>query len=1593
MSSPPPPRPGIWRTVTSSVLTFTLAAGISALTALPASAAAHPAASTAAHTRASAFGLTAEEASARARKTHKDTAATAATTDTSTLTAHPNGTFTLMQSLAPVRKRSGRTWKTLDATLHRRADGSVATAVTSSDLTLSGGGSGPLAVMNSRGRSLALSLPMRLPAPTLSGATATYRNVLSGVDLIVTADAQGGFSEVLAVKNAKAAANPALGQLTLATRVHGVSISADHAGNVTAADRSGHPVFTASAPQMWDSASTRIAAASVVHDPITGRDVDRASGQPVTSSAQGPGKGAHQAGIAAKVTGKGIALTPSRSLLKGHGTVYPVYIDPNFTPPSAPSRLQAWTQINSYYHDSSYWKSSDLLRVGYQDWQSPTFTARSFVQIGVPSQIYGSTVDSSQLNFTEEWSPSCTATPVQLWKTSPITSATTWDNPPKMLSEIQSTDAAYGWSSSCPAHGVGFDIHSLMSDAANAGTANLTLGLQAGDETDPYGWKEFANTITVSTTYDHKPNTPTHLTTSPSTSCQDDTILGDGSVTLYAGMSDPDGGTLGAHFQLFPHGSSTVVAQSDSNSLTGQSGSTAVYVIPKATLEQAAGGKVTEFDWNVAVSDFKYWGGTSTTCHFSFDPTRPGAPVISQPGSTTIGQPFTVTITPPATGTTPSSYEYQVNGGDPANVTADSSGNATITITPTRHTNVLSVSSLSAGSNYGDSDAVTFNSANPASPQADGDLTGDGIPDLLTVGSPNNNLPSGLWLASGKTDPGKTTGNGHVVSTAGNIGVNGDGLNTTESPADFDHSIAFTGQFTDSGFQDVLVYYPPSTSTPNSSCTTNGTDGSGKVINGSGDGSALNPTNDPHNVAAEGLFDYNCDSPIQLANAGTTSNSGSPYPDLIGISGDGNNYALNVYQAQGFVDSWVSWPLTVKSPDGTMDWKNWTLATMQLPASGGGSSTAMFLWNKSTGQLNLWENLAADINSGTLTYTDHPVATLFHTGADLTLQAADINGDGTPDLWTTGAGATTTANLFTNLSTTAPATLTQNVDTLAAAHDAWPLNDAQTGAIATAKDATGTLDATGSGGATWATGDLFSPAAHFDGTGSLKTSSLPSVSTNSSFTVSAWVKPESLGGTVLSQKGTSTSGFLLYADAASKSWRFQMPQSDTSSPTMDTAATNGLTAQIGAWTQLTATYDASAGTMTLYVNGKQAATATHTSKWNATGAFTIGNGSSAFTGSIANVSTYQQTLTGPQVAALADVPYVPAGNVIAQATGDFNGDGKADIAHLIDAGGGHDAITVALADSNGSSVGDGGFQPVRLIWDDLNFGPNTKYMAAGDFNGDGKTDLALYYNYSDNNSQHDAIFTLTATGGGGFAAPVKAWDDTAFGSNTKYMAAGDFDGDHKSDLALYYTYSDNQHDAIFTLTAASSGSGTLATPVKRWDDPTFGPNTKMITAGDFNDDHKDDIALYYNYTDNNNQHDAIFTMTAGTAGALAAPTSIWNDTNFGPNTKYMTAGDFNGDGKADIALFYNYTANNNWDVAIFTMNGSSPVSSPSAVWSQTNWGPNTQYMTAGDFNGDGKTDLALYYNYAVQTPAVFTLTADSNGDGGFATPVRRYTDQ
>ncbi|SDN44771.1 D-mannose binding lectin [Actinacidiphila guanduensis] len=1247
--------------------------------------------------RAAEDGIGTQAALARASASGKAVAVTSATTATSTVTANPNGTLTVRQFTIPVRKKIGGKWKGLDPTLRRTADGRISPAVSTGGIDFSPGGSGPLATMSAGTSSLSFTLPMRLPAPRLSGATATYPDVLDGVDLSVTADEQGGFSEVLVVKDAAAAADPELRSLTLATKAHGVRLSADATGNVAAKDRTGRPVFTATAPRVWDSATDAAApqaptstgksaagdpakgsAASTsagpptgqaVTDPLTGTAVDAASGLPLRSSPAAPGEHAHTAALKLAAKTAGITLTPPAALLGAPSTVYPVYIDPTFTAPSASSSLQAWTQTNSYYHSASYWKSGDLLRVGYQDWQEPTFKARSFVQISVPSKIYGATVLSSQLNFTEEWSPSCTATGVQLWKSSGISSGTTYDNPPTLSSEIDSATVAHGHDSSCPAAGVGFDIGSAMQSAATAKSASLTFGLRASDESDAYGWKEFSDKVSVSTTYDHAPTVPNTMSTSPVTSCTTSTV-GDGDVTLHVKASDPDGGTVGVAFSAVNHATGATVASSSSGSLTASSGSTFSLKIPKATLESTASIKALQIDWKAQDTDFHFTSAWSRTCSFTFDPSRPGAPVITLPNTSaecpvtppaddstdpptvgTIGSHCSFTISPdPGGAVTPTAYVYQLNGG-PAHTLGASSGR--IVLTPERFTNTLTVTSLSAGANYGDTASLVFDSATPQSAAADGDLTGQGTPDLLEVGAKSvNGLPSGLWMATGQAGPGHS-GNGHVDSAATDIGMYGSGVDADSAtgfgtPADYDGAIAFTGLFTRDNLQDVLVYYP---SGPHA--------GTGEILHGNGDGSALDAGN-PADILSGSLDDPFGDAPLQLADADgvTGDNSGgqSAYPDLIGISGDTTNgYYLNLYTGDtGTVGSYGSGPggvdnslplLTTATPTGGTDWQDWTLASTVLPASSPTPGTALYLWDSATGDLYLWTGLSYDPDTGAFSFTSHHVSTDWNTGASRTLQAADIDGDGTPDLWSTDASGKVTAGLMAADDSGFRSAVTQ--DTLAAQSHIWDLDEQTDGTVgSTAGSAdqtspTGPVITSASSAAMWSTGDLFSPDIQLNtgvsATTATLTSSAAPLDLSGSFSLSLWAKPTIAGDAIVSQSGTHTAGMKVYADKATGEWYFCMAASDVASPTTDCA--RGSHVDLGTWTHLTVTYDAANKMMALYVNGVDAGSIAHTPTTAAfNGALVIGgylsNGAmTAFLdGAVSQLRTWKQVLTPTQVA-------------------------------------------------------------------------------------------------------------------------------------------------------------------------------------------------------------------------------------------------------------------------------------------------------------------------------------------------------------------------
>jgi hypothetical protein len=671
-------------------------------------------------------------------------------------------------------------------------------------------------------------------------------------------------------------------------------------------------------------------------------------------------------------------------------------IDPTFTAPSAGSSADEWTTVNTAFPGRSYWDTAGLLQVGDQARTLPHSVGRSFVSLPVPAQIYGATIITAQLNVTEESSASCTPTPVQAWSTGPISSSTTWNDQPAWKSEADSQTVAHGYSSSCPAAGVGFNVKSALQSAANQKSPRATFGLRAGNESSPAGWKQFANTATLSITYDHAPAAPTGLNTSPVTSCpaSTPTTVGDGDVSLDVPASDPDGGSLGVTIEMWNTATGAAFTGTPTNpqQLTVSSGSTAVFIAHQADLEVAAAGAVTEFSWKARVTDFDESSPWSATCHFYFDPTHPGTPVVTAPATATIGQPATFTVAPPASGPVPAAYSYQLNAGPPVTVAATSSGDASITLVPARAANTLTVTSLSPGGNFGGSATVAFNAA-PAPPAADSDLNGDGKADLLVVGDANG-LPPGLWLAPG-------LGNGQVQTSATDIGVNGNG--TGGAPTDFNGAQVITGHFGGTGLQDVLAYYPANSDQAN-------------IIFGNGTGAPLQAQLSGNELTLPGnsFADFNGDNPLQLANAGNTSGDGYAYPDLIAINGDSfDGYYLEFYpDSDGTGSYFQADPLTTLTPAGGTDWNNWTIATAQLS-----SGTAMYLWDASTGALYLWENLAYNMTTGAFTYTQYVIAngstTTWNKGAALTLQAADVNGDGTPDLWAVGARATVTAYLAT----------------------------------------------------------------------------------------------------------------------------------------------------------------------------------------------------------------------------------------------------------------------------------------------------------------------------------------------------------------------------------------------------------------------------------------------------------------------------------------------------------------------------------------------------------------------------------------------------
>ena len=301
------------------------------------------------------------------------------------------------------------------------------------------------------------------------------------------------------------------------------------------------------------------------------------------------------------------------------------------------------------------------------------------------------------------------------------------------------------------------------------------------------------------------------------------------------------------------------------------------------------------------------------------------------------------------------------------------------------------------------------------------------------------------------------------------------------------------------------------------------------------------------------------------------------------------------------------------------------------------------------------------------------------------------------------------------------------------------------------------------------------------------------------------------------------------------------------------------------------------------------------------------------------------------------VGYPAQKNAFALVLGDFNGDGQPDVA-VANATGprGYSAtpgVTILLG------KGDGTLEPAGFYGS----GGTDEGIAVADFDKDGRLDLAVGIG--------DAVAVMRGDGHGHFQRA----DSYAAGVSPDSVAVSDFDGDGKLDMAVANSSSQN------VSFLRGNGDGTFQPPVNY----AAADNPGSIVAGDFNGDGKPDLVMTNYYLD------AVSIMLGNGDGTFQPPVTypVASDADF------LIVGDFNGDQNPDIAAFEK-NLDNSGTISILLGKGDGtflPVSSFAL-------GSTIASLAAGDFNGDGKLDLAACYSSTVSILL-------GNGDGTFQLPI------
>jgi hypothetical protein len=739
------------------------------------------------------------------------------TTGDSTTVANPDGSFSLSTSVLPTRMRNAAgAWVEIDPTLRQGPGRSITTTATPNELTLSAGGAGPaVSLADHAGHVMALSLPVRLPAPVLSGASATYPNVYRGVDLVVTAQPSGAFGEVVVAHDAAAAATAA--HLRFATSLRGLTLRADGAGSLEAVDTAtGQAVMTAPPAAMWDSATT-------------GPADDLATA--AASGPGGPGRYAHVAPLPIRVDAGGLTLDAAPPA----GATYPLYLDPTWTLPFTSAGRQHYGEVQGASSCQTFTTFDNIAQpgVGYNDFDSCIGPYRTFYTVDTSALASNFQIVSSTLKINEVASAwdSCgqgSETVTVKW-TGGIASGLHWTNQPgvdsrgnpitsKSLKSVGNSDGTMCSGGTVPGD---FNMISAIRQIAASNLNTLTFGLYGNETAGSHSLERFNNNPSILTQYDIPPGTPGSLAASPTPV--------DGGGAANQGCGSAAAGFMGisnlggAHVATLSAKLTSSIAAAqmagvftihddtldDTIAVPSSSGfvtSGASVSVPTPTLTDGH-----QYSWSLHATDQYFPSATSATCKFLVDQTAPRNPTITSTDFPAVGSGAASTKTNGQTGSlTLASSDVDPRGGhgsgmrgfafsldspvpsSGATVTA-STGSLTVSVTPAQWgTHTLYAEAIdNAGNASGQSRYGFYVPWNPATKVTPGDVGGDGIPDLVTTTSGGN-----LVEYAGNADP---AGSPLTLSTpAGSP----DGQGTSWSR----FLITHRGSFTNQGVDDLWTF-------------------------------------------------------------------------------------------------------------------------------------------------------------------------------------------------------------------------------------------------------------------------------------------------------------------------------------------------------------------------------------------------------------------------------------------------------------------------------------------------------------------------------------------------------------------------------------------------------------------------------------------------------------------------------------------------------------------------------------------------------------------------------------------------------------------